>query len=121
MQFELSRFGVFVAYIKARSSLIEWIKKTQCKDLKLKKLIEEVRNAKNFDFTLDQEGALRCGNCLCVPNLSELKRIILEKAHNSKYTIHLGSAKMYQDMRKLYWWESMKKDIGDFVSRCLIW
>ena len=49
-----------------------------------------------------------------------MKKIILEEAHNSKYTIHPGSAKMYQDLKQLYWWEGMKKDVGDFVSRCLV-
>ena len=82
--------------------------------------MEKVRNGKSTNFTLDREGALWCGNCLCVPNAGELRRIILEEAHNSKYTIHLGSAKMYQDLKQLYWWEDIKKDIGDFISRCLV-
>ena len=78
------------------------------------------RVARNYNFTLDEEGALRCGNHLCVPNLNDLKKIILEEAHNSKYSIHPGSAKMYQDLKQLYWLEGMKKDVGDFVSRCLV-
>ena len=61
----------------------------------MKKLIEDVQNGENSNFTLDQEGALRCDNRLCVPNLVDLKKIILEEAHNSKYTSHPGSAKMY--------------------------
>ena len=82
--------------------------------------MEAAYSDKASNFTLDQEGALRCSNHLCMPNLGELKRIIIKKAHNSKYTIHPGSAKMYQDPRQLYQWEGMKKDIGNFVSQCLV-
>ena len=120
VQFELKESGALVAYLRARSSLIEQIREAQSKDPKLRKLIEDVQNGKNSDFTLDQEGALRHGNRLCVPDVCELRRIILEEAHNSRYTIHPGSTKMYQDLKQLYWWEGLKKDVGNFISRCLV-
>ncbi|GJU73361.1 putative reverse transcriptase domain-containing protein [Tanacetum coccineum] len=41
------------------------------------------------------------------------------KKENSKYSIHLGSDKMYQDLKKLYWWPNMKADIATYVSKCL--
>ena len=85
----------------------------------MKKLIEDVQSGRTSNFTLDQGGALGYGKCLCVPNLNKLKKIILEQFHNSKYTIHPSLDKMYQDLRQLYWWKSMKKDIGDFVSWCM--
>ena len=78
-----------VAFVRAQSSFVEQIREAQSKDPKLKKLMEEVRSGKNSNFTLDREGALRCGNHLCVPYMGELKNIILEEAHNSKYTIHV--------------------------------
>nr|GEY31608.1 reverse transcriptase domain-containing protein [Tanacetum cinerariifolium] len=40
-------------------------------------------------------------------------------SHKSKYSIHPGSDKMYQDMKKLYWWPNMKADIATYVSKCL--
>ena len=55
-----------------------------------------------------------------MPNLCELKRIILKEAYNFKYAIHPSSARMCQDLKQLYLWEGMKKDISDFVSRCLV-
>ena len=120
VQFELHGSRVFVACLKVRSSLADQIKKAQGEDPKLKRLVENVQSGKNFDFTLDQEGALRLDNCLCVPSVGEIRRIILEEAHNSIYTIHPSSAKINQDLKQIYWWEGMKNDVGDFMSWCFV-
>ncbi|GKB48267.1 putative reverse transcriptase domain-containing protein [Tanacetum coccineum] len=53
---------------------------------------------------------------LCYGNL---RTVIMHESHKSKYSIHSGSDKMYQDMRKLYWWPNMKADISTYVSKCL--
>ncbi|CAN4084862.1 unnamed protein product [Withania somnifera] len=45
--------------------------------------------------------------------------LILREAHSSGYSIHPGVAKMYRDTRRLYWWNGMKKDIADHVSKYL--
>nr|GEU43970.1 putative reverse transcriptase domain-containing protein [Tanacetum cinerariifolium] len=45
--------------------------------------------------------------------------MIMHESHKSKYSIHPGSDKMYQDLKKLYWWPNMKADIATFVSKCL--
>ena len=55
---------------------------------------------------------------LCVPNVNDLRNQILEEAHGSRYSIHSGSAKMYHDRREVFWWEGLKKDIAEFVSKC---
>ncbi|GKC81504.1 putative reverse transcriptase domain-containing protein [Tanacetum coccineum] len=51
--------------------------------------------------------------------LRTLKTVIMHESHKSKYSIHPGSDKMYQDMKKLYWWPNMKADIATYVSKCL--
>ena len=56
----------------------------------------------------------------CVPKDNELIRNILQEAHDSSMSIHPGSTKMYNDLKETYWWNGMKKDISEFVSRCLI-
>ena len=56
---------------------------------------------------------------MCVPEIGELKREIMEEAHCSAYAMHTGTTKMYHTLREHYWWKGMKKDIVDFVSRCL--
>lgn len=56
---------------------------------------------------------------LCVPNVDGLRERILTEAHVSRYTVHPGSTKMYHDLRELYWWNNMKMDVANFVSKCL--
>ncbi|GKA68138.1 putative reverse transcriptase domain-containing protein [Tanacetum coccineum] len=51
--------------------------------------------------------------------LSGLRDLIMHKLHKSKYSIHPGSDKMYQDLKKLYWWPNMKAEIATYVSKCL--
>nr|GEW33721.1 putative reverse transcriptase domain-containing protein [Tanacetum cinerariifolium] len=48
-----------------------------------------------------------------------LRDLIMHESHKSKYSIHPGSTKMYQDLRKMYWWPNMKADIATYVSQCL--
>ncbi|GJY64883.1 putative reverse transcriptase domain-containing protein [Tanacetum coccineum] len=45
--------------------------------------------------------------------------VIMHESHKSKYSIHPGSDKMYQDMNKLYWWPNIKADIATYVSKSL--
>ncbi|GJZ50637.1 putative reverse transcriptase domain-containing protein, partial [Tanacetum coccineum] len=54
-----------------------------------------------------------------VTMLGDLRAMIMHESHKSKYSIHPGSDKMYQDMKKLYWWPNMKADIATYVSKCL--
>ncbi|GKF20917.1 putative reverse transcriptase domain-containing protein, partial [Tanacetum coccineum] len=54
-----------------------------------------------------------------LPCYGNLRTVIMHESHKSKYSIHPGSDKMYQDMKKLYWWPNMKADIATYVSKCL--
>ena len=58
---------------------------------------------------------------LCVPNNEELRNHTLSEAHCSKFTTHPSASKMYQDLRKLFWWNGMKRDIVSFIARYLTW
>ena len=54
----------------------------------------------------------------CVPKVDELRNRVLEKDHGSHYSIHPVSTKMYHDLREIFWWEGLKKDIVEFVAKC---
>lgn len=71
------------------------------------------------DFDIDCRGGIRKFGRLVVPNISDLRKDILEDSHRSKFTIHPGSSKMYADMKRLYYWEGMKSDITNFVKCCM--
>ena len=71
------------------------------------------------DFQICDNGILKFRGRLCVPNDIELKEEILKKAHHSNYSIHLGSMKMYQNLRQHYWWNGMKLDVAKHVAKYL--
>ncbi|GKB97242.1 putative reverse transcriptase domain-containing protein [Tanacetum coccineum] len=54
-----------------------------------------------------------------VPVYGNLRTLIMNKGHATRYFIHPGADKMYYDLRDLYWWPGMKKDIALYVSKCL--
>ena len=57
---------------------------------------------------------------VCVPDDNDLRKAILEKAHSGSFSIHPGSTKMYQDLKMSFWWSGMKRDISEFVTKCLV-
>ncbi|GKB55229.1 hypothetical protein Tco_0905982 [Tanacetum coccineum] len=56
---------------------------------------------------------------ICVPLVGGVRTIIMEEAHNTRYYVHPGADKMYHDLRDMYWWPGMKRDIAKYVSKCL--
>ena len=53
-----------------------------------------------------------------VPNNAEIRKLILQEAHDSPYSIHPGNTKMYLDLKDRFWWTGMKKDIAEYVAIC---
>jgi hypothetical protein len=69
-------------------------------------------------FREDAEGTLWFKKRLIVPRREALKKKILDEAHTSRYSIHLGSTKMYHDLRQQFWWTRMKRETARYVSEC---
>jgi hypothetical protein len=66
----------------------------------------------------DGKGILWFESRLVVPKNKNLKKKILDEAHLSKFSMHPGSTKMYHDLKPLYWWTRMKREITQYVSEC---
>nr|GEX85162.1 putative reverse transcriptase domain-containing protein [Tanacetum cinerariifolium] len=89
----------------------------------------KARKEENF-INKDLQGMInklepRVNGMLCLNNQSwiqcfgDLRALIMHESHKSKYSIHPGSDKMYQELKKLYWWPNMKVEIAIYVSKCL--
>ncbi|KAA3473660.1 DNA/RNA polymerases superfamily protein [Gossypium australe] len=104
----LSDNGSIIAELKAKLIFLQQIYKAQKSDDELQ--------AK----WIGSDGCLLFKGRICVPKNSKLVQKILNEAHNVTIFIHPGSNKMYNDLKKMYWWPGMKRDISEFVTKCLI-
>ena len=78
-----------------------------------------VRDSDKTDFSVKEYGSLYFQNRLCVPTDNKMNKKLLYKAHTTVFTMHLGGNKMYQDLKQCYCWKGMKRDVTDYVSKCL--
>ncbi|GJS10683.1 reverse transcriptase domain-containing protein [Tanacetum coccineum] len=84
-----------------------------------------VENSKDPEKFRTEKLEPRTDGTLCfngrswLPCYGDLRTVIMLESHKSKYSIHPGSDKMYQDMKKLYWWPNIKANIATYVSKCL--
>ncbi|KAH0722658.1 hypothetical protein KY290_005316 [Solanum tuberosum] len=101
-----------------RLSIVLEVKEKQDQDPILLELKVNVHKQKVLAFEQGGDGVLRYQGRLCVPMVDGLQERIMEEAHSSRYSIHPGSTKMHRDLREVYWWDSMKMGIAEFVVKC---
>jgi hypothetical protein len=109
-----------LAYISVEPTLQEQIIRAQISD-KGVQVIKEMLNQKVDKykcFRQDNKGVLWFEDRLVVPKNPEHRKKILDEAHLSKFSMHPGSNKMYHDLRSLYWWTRMKREMAKYVSEC---
>ena len=82
-------------------------------------MVQLVRNGNETNYSIKEEGGLFYKNRLCVPNVQELKKKLMYESHNTVFTMHPGGNKMYQDLKRYHSGRGMKKDIVEYVSKCL--
>ena len=108
-----------VSALTLQPTIFDGMKGAQELDPILVGIKEEVLEGRNTAFSLSQDGILNFNGRLCVPNDEELRKQILSEAHETPYSIHPGATKMYQDLREHFWWNGMKRDVAEYVSKCL--
>jgi hypothetical protein len=94
------------------------IKDGQKNDEKINEIRQLILDGKGKDFREDVEGVVWFKDRLCVSDIKLIRELILKEAHETTYSIHPGSEKMYQDLKKRFWWYGMKREITKYVAIC---
>ncbi|KAJ9543867.1 hypothetical protein OSB04_023574 [Centaurea solstitialis] len=105
--------------IDVRCDLNDLIRKAQAEGLAEEKLKSERLVTYKNQLLEDDKGLKRFKGRIWIPRCTDVRNMLLDDTHNSRYSIHPGSTKMYRDLRKSYWWPGMKRDVGRRVERCL--
>ena len=112
--------SVKISRITVINDLQDRIKEAQQQDTYILERKDLIAEGKVVDFSLGTDGVYRFRNRLYIPNDRALRNLILEEGHKSKLSIHPGATKMYKDLKKLFWWPRMKREIAYYVASCLI-
>ena len=81
-------------------------------DEKISAIVNQSREGKETEFTVNEDGFVYYRDRVCVPNDDELKKSILKESHSGSYVMHPDNTKMYQDLKTSYWWFGMKIDVS---------
>nr|GEZ92999.1 putative reverse transcriptase domain-containing protein [Tanacetum cinerariifolium] len=95
------------------------ILKAQNEALKEENVKAENQRGMDKSFEIQPDGTRCMKNRSWLPLFGDLRDVIMHESHKSKYSIHPGSDKMYQDLKKLYWWPNIKAIIPEYVVKCL--
>jgi hypothetical protein len=104
--------------IELEPTLEQDIRKGQKDDEKINEIRQLIIDGKGPDFREDAKGVVWFKDRLCVPDIKSIQEVILKEAHEAVYSIHPSSEKMYQDLKKRFWWYGMKREIAEYVARC---
>ena len=116
---EINAEDALLARFIVRPLLIDQIRAGQEADEFLASKRKLVLENLGEEFSIRDDGMLMFGTRMCVPNDPELKQHLMEEGHSSAYDMHPGGNKMYRTLRENFWWKGMKKDIAEFVEKCL--
>ena len=107
-----------MAALRVTSPLMEKIKLQQKEDPELMKMKKAIEEGKSKEFSTN-EYVIWYQNRLCVPKTVNLRKELLIEARDSTFTTHGESTKMYHHLKMHFWLIGMKKDIANYVTRCL--
>jgi hypothetical protein len=107
-----------VIEMEVDSTLEQDIRKGQLEDAKIQETKEQIKEDKAPGFSIDDQGMLLYKKCIYIPEIKEIRESILREAHDSAYSVHPGSTKMYHDLKSRYWWYGMKRAIAEYVALC---
>ena len=101
-------------------SLLSRVIESQGQDAEIVSIRDRVQSGTGDEgWTIHTDGSLRYRGQVVVPHSTDLREEILREFHCSRFAVHLGGTKMYQDLCRQYYWSEIKRHVGDFVRRCL--
>ncbi|GKE18839.1 putative reverse transcriptase domain-containing protein, partial [Tanacetum coccineum] len=92
---------------------------TQGKAFKDENVIAKGLNGTDQQMEKRENGSLYYMDRIWVPLVGSVRTKIIDEAHKTRYSVHPRADKMYYDLRDMYWWPDMKKEIAIYVSKCL--
>ncbi|GJW22748.1 putative reverse transcriptase domain-containing protein [Tanacetum coccineum] len=101
------------------TTIPEMILAAQGEAFKQENVLAERLHGLDHQMERKEDGSLYFMDRIWVPLVGDVRMVILDKAHKSKYSVHPGADKMYYDLRDMYWWPRIKRDIATYVSKCL--
>ena len=106
-------------YLVAQPTILQKVIKAQMKDTKLEGMHSRIMAGNAVEgLSIHSNGGIYFFNKLCLPKEAQVKEEVMKEAHQSWFTIHPGETKMYHDLRCQCWWQGMKRDIAEFLSKC---
>jgi phosphomannomutase len=107
-----------LTHLKLESVILQRIIDAQRTDKGMKYIHEKMEAGKANCFRKDDHGVIWFKDRIVVPKDAEVRQQVLDEAHLSRYSIHPGSTKIYQDLKQHYWWTKMKIEIARCVEKC---
>ena len=106
--------------MRITSELLGDIREGKKIDPFLRTQLEAIELGRDSSFNVGSDGVLKLRDRICVSNVPELRKMILEEGHRSNLSIHPGATKMYHDLKTMFWWPNMKREVSEFVYACLV-
>lgn len=107
----------YLANMEVRPILLDRIRKAQKENSEIREIKDNMAIEKAKGFIEDDTGTIWFEKHI-LPQDPEIRKLILQEAHDSPYSIHPGNTKMYMDLREKFWWTRLKRDIAEYIALC---
>jgi hypothetical protein len=104
--------------IDMEPTLEQEIRKGQTGEAKIQEIKDRITEGRGPEFMENEQGTVWFKDGICVPEIVNLRETTLKEAHDSDYSIHHGSTKIYQDLKQKNWWYGLKRDVAAHVAMC---
>lgn len=115
-----SRESAWIQNLVLQPKIVGIVLEQQQSDVEAQEVIAQLSSGAELkDWKVRTDGGLTFKGRLFVLESEGCREEVLRHFHHSKFTVHPGSTKMYRDLRRQFWWKGMKREVADFVSKCL--